>query len=150
MMEDAPILDLRIQRVDEGLDAPAHAKPGDAGMDLRSAVDITIGPGQRCMIPCGLRMAIPEGFAGLVIPRSGLAAWHGITIVNAPGLIDSGYRGDIQVILLNTDAEDAFTINKGDRIAQLVIIQVPEVHIIDTDALDETSRGDAGFGSSGR
>lgn len=142
-------IDLFIQRVDESLEAPCYARPGDAGMDLRSAVDITIDPGQRCMVPCGLRVAIPAGCAGLVIPRSGLAAWHGITIVNAPGLIDSGYRGEVQVVLLNTDQEDAFSISKGDRIAQLTIIQVPQVRIIETDALEETSRGDAGFGSSG-
>lgn len=148
-MEASAQLELRLQRRDADLEAPRHAKPGDAGLDLRSTINATIEPGQRCVVPCGVAMAIPDNHAGLVIPRSGLAAHHGITIVNAPGLIDSGYRGEIQAILLNTDAEEAFHINKGDRIAQLVIIQVPSVRIVETDELDATPRGEDGFGSSG-
>ena len=139
-----------IQRSDVRFDAPQQAKPGDAGMDLRSAEDLVLAPGSRTTVSCGIKAAIPEGYAGLVIPRNGLAARHGITIVNAPGLIDSGYRGDIKAVLLNTDAQEAFTIAAGDRIAQLVIIQVTEVHLEEVDELDATERGEAGFGSSGR
>lgn len=140
---------LPVQSVDDELALPAYAKPGDAGLDLRSAVDASLKPGERCMVPCGIKVAIPQGHAGLVIPRSGLAAHHGITIVNAPGLIDSGYRGEIQAVLLNTDAQQSFEITKGDRIAQLVIVKVTEVCIVETEQLDMTSRGDEGFGSSG-
>lgn len=140
---------LPVQSVDDELALPAYAKPGDAGLDLRARVDAVLKPGERCMVPCGIKVAIPQGHAGLVIPRSGLAAHHGITIVNAPGLIDSGYRGEIQAILLNTDAQKSFEIAKGDRIAQLVIVKVPEVCIVETEQLNITSRGNEGFGSSG-
>lgn len=142
-------LKLCLERTDDALEVPCYAKPGDAGLDLRSAIDAVIEPGERCLVPCGIKVAIPEGHAGLVMPRSGLAAKRGITIVNAPGLIDSGYRGEVQAILLNTDKMESFSIAKGDRIAQLVIIQVPEVEVAVVDQLDITSRGENGFGSSG-
>lgn len=138
-----------IQRSDSRFEAPRQAKPGDAGLDLCSAEDLVLAPGERAVVSCGIRAAIPEGHAGLVVPRSGLAARHGITIVNAPGLIDSGYRGDIKAVLLNTDAHEAFAIAAGDRIAQLVIIRTPEVHLEEVDELAATERGDTGFGSSG-
>lgn len=143
------VLTLLIERTDDSLALPRYAKPGDAGLDLRSAIDAIIEPGERCLVPCGIKVAIPEGYAGLVMPRSGLAAKQGITIVNAPGLIDSGYRGEVRAILLNTDKDESFAISKGDRIAQLVIIQVPRVEVVEADQLDITSRGESGFGSSG-
>lgn len=128
---------------------PAYAHPGDGGADMRSAASLTIPPGCRATVPCGFSIAIPEGFAGFVVPRSGLAARHGITVLNAPGLIDSGYRGEIQVVLMNLDGEHDFQIKKGDRIAQLVIMKTPPVtfHVVDT--LDTTKRGANGFGSTG-
>lgn len=142
-------VELRVQRTEKASSLISYAKPGDAGLDLRSAVDTLIQPGERCLVPCGIKAAIPEGYAGLVVPRSGLAAKHGISIVNAPGLIDSGYRGEIQAILLNTDKSEPFDISQGDRIAQLVIIEVPKVTVVEVDQLDITSRGEDGFGSSG-
>lgn len=147
VMADA--ITVPLQCVDDDLELPRYAKPGDAGLDVRSSVDVVIKPGERCVVPCGFRIALPEGYAGLMVPRSGLAARCGITIVNAPGLIDSGYRGELKVILLNTDAHESFSITKGDRIAQLVIIHVPTVTLIEAPQLDETVRGESGFGSSG-
>ena len=142
-------ISLPIQQLDDSIDLPAYAHAGDAGLDLRSTQDAVLEPFQRMMVPCGIAVAIPEGYAGLVIPRSGLAAKHGISIVNAPGLIDSGYRGEIKVILVNLDANEPFVIQKGDRIAQLMITPVPVVTLCPTDSLDETDRGTGGFGSSG-
>lgn len=144
-MSDLPI---RITAEDQSL-VPTYTRVGDAGLDLRSAIACTIAPGERMLISTGIRIEIPAGFAGLVIPRSGLALKHGISIVNAPGLIDSNYRGEIGVILINTDAHESFTIEQGDRIAQLVITAVPEVSLEVVDSLEETVRGEAGFGSSG-
>jgi dUTP diphosphatase len=129
---------------------PAAAHPGDAGLDLRSVERATIPPGGRRRIDTGVRMALPPGHAGLVVPRSGLADRHGISVVNAPGLIDQGYRGRIGVLLLNTDASEPFTVEVGDRIAQLVVIEAPAVRPVQVDSLDETERGEGGFGSSGR
>ncbi len=128
---------------------PSYAKPGDAGLDLRSRVDIQIEPGHRVLVPTGVAVAIPQGYAGFVQPRSGLALKKGLTIVNTPGLIDSGYRGELGVIALNTDLEETVDIKKGDRIAQLVILAVPKVELVVVDELDSTDRGDTGFGSSG-
>ena len=128
---------------------PAYAHDGDAAADLRAACSGIIEPGMRMLIPCGFAMAIPEGCAGLVLPRSGLAAHHGITVLNDPGLIDSSYRGEIMVSLLNTDKQEAFEFTVGDRIAQLVVIPYPQVSFICVDALDDTERGSGGFGSSG-
>lgn len=128
---------------------PAYAYPGDAGVDLRSMESLTLMPFERALVPTGLAIAIPEGYAGLVIPRSGLALKHGISIVNAPGLVDSHYRGELRVILVNLDPHKPFEINVGDRIAQLVISRVEYVHWNPVDELDETERGTGGFGSSG-
>ncbi|KAA9393454.1 dUTP diphosphatase [Kocuria coralli] len=143
-------MDLKIQRLDPHLPLPAHARPGDAGMDLRARTDVVLQPGQRALIPTGIAIAVPAGWAGFVNPRSGLAAKHGITVVNAPGTVDSGYRGEIKVTLLNTDLTEAFEISRGDRIAQLVLQRVAVVDVVEVDQLDETERGRQGFGSSGR
>lgn len=140
---------IRIKKLIEDIQIPAYAKPGDAGIDLRACESLEIQPGDRAIVHCGFAIEIPEGFCGLVIPRSGLAAKHGITVLNSPGLIDSGYRGEVCVVLLNTDKSNLFTISKGDRIAQLTIIEAPFVELESVDELDETKRGDAGFGSSG-
>ena len=138
-----------IKRLDAALELPSYAYPGDAGLDLRAAEDAVLAPFERKAIPCGIALAIPRGYAGFVLPRSGLAAKHGISIVNAPGLIDSDYRGEIKVILVNTDPDEPFRIQCGDRIAQLVIMAVPVVDLNETDVLPETERGTGGFGSSG-
>ncbi|MBR5259933.1 MAG: dUTP diphosphatase [Eggerthellaceae bacterium] len=142
-------LNVHIKMLDCDMEVPAYAHEGDAGLDLRSTIDFSLKPGERKLIPCGFAIAIPEGYAGLVIPRSGLAAKHGISIVNAPGLIDSGYRGEIKVILINTDAECAFEAKRGDRIAQLMITAVPTVELHVSDELTDSDRGIGGFGSSG-
>ena len=138
-----------IKQLDPALEVPAYAYVGDAGLDLRSAEDVVLKPFERKMVSCGIAVAIPEGFAGFVLPRSGLAAKHGISIVNAPGLIDSNYRGEIKAILVNLDPQDEFMVSRGDRIAQLVIMAVPPVELQVVDELDETVRGSGGFGSSG-
>ena len=130
---------------------PEYAKPGDAGLDLVSRIEVEIAPGGgRMRIPTGISVAIPDGYAGFVLPRSGLALRHGITCMNAPGLIDSGYRGELQVILVNTDPDEPFVVNVGDRIAQLVIMAVPSVRLVPVTALDDTERGRGGFGHTGR
>jgi len=141
---------LRVQRLDKQLPLPEYAYPGDAGLDLSSAEHLEIAPGERALIATGLALAIPEGFAGFVQPRSGLALKQGLTIVNTPGLIDSHYRGEIKIIALNTDRQNSIIIERGQRIAQLVILAVPPVTIVECDALDETERNSGGFGSSGR
>ena len=129
---------------------PKYAYSGDAGFDLKSAEATEIAPGERKVVKCGFSMAIPEGFAGLVIPRSGLAAKHGISVVNAPGLVDSGYRGEISVILLNTDKSESFNISIGDRIAQMMIVPFANAELVEVDSLDTTKRANKGFGSSGQ
>ncbi len=140
---------LNVQRLNDALPLPRYAYPGDAGLDLRSAVAATIEPGARLCVPTGIAVAIPAGHAGFVLPRSGLAKNHGIGVVNAPGLIDSNYRGEVCVILHNSDTNKSFTIAVGDRIAQLVVLAVPTVELVEVDRLDETQRNAAGFGSSG-
>ena len=127
---------------------PARAYSGDAGLDLSSCERVELGPGQRALVPTGLAVAIPEGFAGFVQPRSGLATKHGITIVNTPGLVDSGYRGELLVNLLNTDTAEPFVVEPGMRIAQLVLVPIPEVELIEVEELPESERGVRGFGSS--
>ena len=127
---------------------PARAYSGDAGLDLAACERVELGPGERALVPTGLAVAIPDGYAGFVQPRSGLAAKHGITIVNTPGLVDSGYRGELLVNLLNTDPNEPFTIEPGMRIAQLVVIRVPGVELVEVDELPESERGVRGFGSS--
>lgn len=128
---------------------PAQAYAGDAGLDLAACESVTLGPGERASVGTGLAVAVPEGYAGFVQPRSGLAARHGITIVNAPGLIDSGYRGEVRVVLLNTDAAEPFTVRPGMRIAQLVVLPVPDVLLVEVAELPPSGeRGERGFGSS--
>ena len=127
---------------------PDRAYAGDAGLDLTACERVDLDPGERALVPTGLAVAIPDGYAGFVQPRSGLAARHGISIVNTPGLIDSGYRGELRVTLLNTDPREPFTVEPGMRIAQLVVLPVPEVELIEVDELPESERGARGFGSS--
>lgn len=129
---------------------PTRAHPGDAGLDLCACEAAHIGPGERWSVGTGIAVEIPDGHAGLVLPRSGLAMKHGITLVNAPGLIDSGYRGEIRVLLLNTDPAETFRVEPGDRIAQLVIAPIALAEPVETEALGDSARGDGGFGSSGR
>ena len=143
------MIDLRIKLLDDGIPLPRYQHAGDAGLDLPSRVDLIIEPGERAMVPTGIAVAIPDGYAGFVLPRSGLASRHGIALVNSPGLVDSGYRGEMSVVMINTDKHEAFHIKRGDRIAQLVIQKVEDVSIIRVDELDETSRGAGGFGSTG-
>jgi dUTP pyrophosphatase len=140
---------VRIRRLDQSLPLPAYAYPGDAGLDLRAAADCVIQPGKRALIPTGLQLAIPEGYAGFVQPRSGAAARQGLSLVNTPGLIDSQYRGEVRVIAINLDDEQAIDIRRGDRIAQLVILPIPQVTLQEVETLEETERSKKGFGSSG-
>lgn len=142
-------MEINIQQLDDGLAVPEYAHDGDAGCDLRSTVDVELAPGERALVPTGIALAIPEGYAGFVQPRSGLAAKHGISVVNAPGLIDSHYRGELKVILINTDLREGFSVKRGDKVAQLVIQAVESVRFNVVDSLDETVRGAGGFGSSG-
>lgn len=141
---------LKLKKLDADLPTPKYANPGDAGLDLYSREDVVLKPGERRIIGTGIAIAIEPGFAGFVQPRSGFAAKQGFSIVNTPGLIDSGYRGEIGVIGLNTDPENVIEIKRGDRIAQLVIQEVPEVTIEEVDELDDTVRSSGGFGSSGK
>lgn len=140
---------LAVRRLDERARLPTRAHDGDAGLDLYALEHAELEPGERAQIRTGIAVEIPAGHAGLVLPRSGLAARHGIALVNAPGLIDSGYRGEVQVLLLNTDREHAFRVEAGDRIAQLVITAVPEVAVAEVSQLTSSGRGTGGFGSSG-
>jgi dUTP diphosphatase len=142
-------LDVLITRLDPAVPLPAYARPGDAGADLVAAEDIDLAPGERATVRTGIAIALPEGYAGFVHPRSGLAAKHGITLVNAPGTIDAGYRGEIKVILLNTDLVRAASLRRGDRIAQLVVQRVENVAFREVPVLPESARGDNGFGSTG-
>ena len=142
-------MNLRVRRLDPAARLPTQAHDGDAGLDLRGLEAFELGPGERALVPTGLAVEIPPGYAGLVLPRSGLAARHGIALVNAPGLIDSGYRGELAVLLLNTDREATFRAEAGDRIAQLVVVQAEAPRVVEVEALTETARGGGGFGSSG-
>ena len=142
------MIELPIRRLREDAVVPGRAYAGDAGLDLASCERVELAPGERATVGTGLAVAIPEGCAGFVQPRSGLAAKHGITIVNAPGLIDSGYRGELKVTLLNTDAHEPFVVEVGMRIAQLVVLEVPGVEPIEVDELPDSERGMRGFGSS--
>jgi dUTP pyrophosphatase len=141
---------LRVQRLDPAARLPALAHEGDAGYDLHALEPAELGPGARASVRTGIAIEIPEGHAGLVLPRSGTAARHGIALVNAPGLIDSGYRGEVKVLLLNTDRTEPFTIAAGDRIAQLVLVAVQTPEVEEVAALTASARGEGGFGSSGR
>ena len=142
-------VNVHIKLRDPELPAPAYAKPGDAGADLRSRIDFELEPGERALVPTGVAIALPEGYVGLVHPRSGLATKNGITIVNAPGTVDSGYRGELMVTLLNTDKTKSFHVQRGDRIAQLVIQKYEHATFTVVDELEQTERGSSGFGSSG-
>jgi dUTP diphosphatase len=142
-------LDVLITRLDPAVPLPGYARPGDAGADLFAAQDVDLAPGERALVGTGVAIALPEGYAGFVHPRSGLAARHGVTLVNAPGTIDAGYRGEIKVILLNTDLARAVSLRRGDRIAQLVVQRVENVTFREVPALPESARGDNGFGSTG-
>jgi dUTP pyrophosphatase len=141
--------ELPVRRLRDDAVLPDRAYPGDAGLDLAACERHELGPGERAVVGTGLAVAIPEGFAGFVQPRSGLADRHGISIVNSPGLIDSGYRGELKVILLNTDQGDPFVVEPGMRIAQLVVLAVPELELVELEALPTTERGARGHGSSG-
>lgn len=145
-MSDADVL---ITRVDPDAALPSYARPGDAGADLVTCEDVDLAPGQRAIVRTGIAVALPDGYAAFVHPRSGLAAKHGVTVVNAPGTIDAGYRGEIKVILLNTDAERPVSLRRGDRIAQLVVQRVEHVTFREVPALPGSVRGEGGFGSTG-
>jgi dUTP pyrophosphatase len=142
------VIEVEITRLREDARVPERAYARDAGLDLATCEEIRLAPGERTLVPTGLAVAIPEGYAGFVQPRSGLAAREGITVVNSPGLIDAGYRGEIQVVLLNTDRERTFTAQPGERIAQLVVLPVPELSLREVDVLPPSERGVRGFGSS--
>lgn len=148
-MSEAETIDLPIRRLDSTVDLPAYAYEGDAGLDLRASEDVTLHPFERRLVPTGLAIAIPEGYAGFVQPRSGLALREGLSMANTPGLIDAHYRGELKVCAINLDPANDIHIERGERIAQLVIQRVPTVHLVEVDQLDETDRGAGGFGSSG-
>jgi dUTP pyrophosphatase len=143
------VTELPIRRLQDDAVLPFRAYPGDAGLDLMSCEHVEIGPGERAVVGTGVAVAIPDGHAGLVVPRSGLAARHGIGIANAPGLVDAGYRGEVRVVLVNTDRSEPFTVEPGMRIAQLLLVPFAPAEPVVVDALPETERGAAGFGSSG-
>ena len=144
------MIEVRFVKLDPQVETPALAHRGDAGYDLTSRADLTLEPGERALVPTGIAVSIPEGFAGFLQPRSGLAVKHGVSIVNTPGLIDSHYRGEIKVILVNLDPKQSFEVKRGDKICQLVFQKVEEVRFQEVDRLDETARGEGGFGSTGR
>ena len=141
--------ELPFRRLDPEASLPERAHPGDAGLDIRAAADVVIGPGERAKVPTGLAVAIPEGHAGLVLPRSGLASRHGLTLANSPGLIDAGYRGEVLCAVVNLDPDEPVRIARGDRIAQLVVVEIPQLDAVWVHELPETSRGGGGFGSTG-
>lgn len=142
-------VDVLIRRLDPRLPLPSYAHPGDAGADLVAAVDVELAPGQRAMVPTGMAIALPDGYAAFIHPRSGLGARLGVTIVNAPGTVDAGYRGEIKVTLLNTDTRDTVRLRRGDRIAQMVVQRVEQAVFHEVVALPGSARGDRGFGSTG-
>jgi len=142
------LIELPIQRLRKNAVVPEHAYAGDAGLDLSACERVELRPGERALVGTGLAVAIPEGYAGFVQPRSGLAARHGLTVVNSPGLVDSGYRGELRVVLLNTDATEPFLVEPGMRIAQLVVLPIPKVEFVEVEELPSSERGVRGFGSS--
>jgi dUTP pyrophosphatase len=143
-------LKVLITRLDESVPVPRYAKPGDAGADICTRIDLTIEPGERVLAPTGLSIALPDGYAAFVHPRSGLAIKHGVSMVNTPGTVDAGYRGELQIILINHDLRVAISFKKGDRIAQLVIQKVERAEFIEVETLPGTDRGSGGFGSTGK
>jgi dUTP pyrophosphatase len=142
-------LDVEIVRLDPDLPLPAYAHPGDAGADLQTTVDVTLAPGERALVPTGVSIALPAGFVALIHPRSGLASRHGVSIVNAPGTVDTGYRGEIKVLLVNHDRHVPVTMKRGDRIAQLVVQRFERVRFVEVDVLPDSQRGAGGYGSTG-
>ena len=148
-MDDPVTLHVPVTRLDPGLPLPSYAHPGDAGADLRTTVDVVLAPGERALVPTGVALALPEGYVGLVHPRSGLAARHGLSIVNTPGTVDAGYRGEIKVLLVNLDPHEPVELRRGDRVAQLVVQRVERVGFDEVDALPDSSRGAGGYGSTG-
>jgi dUTP pyrophosphatase len=142
-------LSIGLHRLDPDLPLPRYAHPGDAGADLHSAVDVTLEPGERALVPTGIALALPQGYVALVHPRSGLAARHGISIVNSPGTIDAGYRGEVKVCLVNTDLHEPFSVRRGDRVAQLVIQRFETASFVEAEDLPDSERGDGGYGSTG-
>ena len=150
-MPGEDVVKIEVQRLDPDLELPSYARPGDAGADLRARTDVTISPaGGRALVPTGIAVAIPVGYAGFVQPRSGLAMRHGVTVLNAPGLIDAGFRDELKVLLVNTDPEAAYQVQRGDRVAQLVIKAVAQAEFVAVDELPLSERGVGGFGHSGR
>jgi dUTP pyrophosphatase len=141
--------DILITRLDPDVPLPSYAHPGDAGADLVSTVDVRLGPGERALVPTGVAMALPDGYVGLVHPRSGLAARHGLSIVNAPGTVDAGYRGEVRVLLVNLDPRTPVQLSRGDRIAQLVVQRVERARFVEVERLPGSARGDGGYGSTG-
>ena len=149
--DNTAITEVAVLRIDTGLPMPRYARPGDAGIDLTARIDTVLAPaGGRGLIPTGIAVALPHGYAGFVLPRSGLAMHHGVTCLNTPGLIDSGYRGELKVLLVNTDPHEEFAISRGERIAQLVVQAVAQVRLVEVTVLSDSARGDQGFGSTGR
>jgi dUTP pyrophosphatase len=141
-------MELPVRRLRDEAVLPGRAYAGDAGLDLAACERIELAPGERVVVGTGLSVAIPDGYAGFVQPRSGLAARHGLALVNSPGLVDSGYRGELRIVLLNTDASEPFVVEPGMRIAQLVVLPVPELDVVEVEELPESERGVRGFGSS--
>jgi dUTP pyrophosphatase len=142
-------LEIRVQRLDADLPLPGYAHPGDAGADLVTTVDVSLAPGERAMVPTGIALALPDGYVALVHPRSGLAARHGLSIVNTPGTIDAGYRGEVKVMLINHDPREPIELRRGDRIAQLVVQRFERARFVEVDVLPESARGAGGYGSTG-
>jgi len=142
-------LEVLLQRLDPDLPPPAYAHPGDAGADLVTAVDVTLAPGERAMVPTGVALALPDGYVALVHPRSGLAARHGLSIVNSPGTIDAGYRGEVKVLLVNHDPVEPVELRRGDRVAQLVVQRFERARFVEVDVLPASARGAGGYGSTG-
>ena len=148
-MTSAADLSVQVVRLDPDLPLPSYAHPGDAGADLLTTVDLTLAPGERALVPTGLAIALPDGYVALVHPRSGLAARHGLSIVNAPGTVDAGYRGEIKVMLINHDPAEPIELRRGDRIAQLVVQRFERARFVEVGELPDSVRGDGGYGSTG-
>jgi dUTP pyrophosphatase len=148
-VSDPGDLDVQLLRLDPELPLPAYAHDGDAGADLVSAVDVTLAPGERALVPTGIAIAVPPGYVALVHPRSGLAARHGLSIVNAPGTVDAGYRGEVSVLLINLDPVEPLSLRRGDRVAQLVVQRVERARFVEVEALPPSGRGAGGYGSTG-
>lgn len=142
-------VDISVVRLDPGLPLPSYAHPGDAGADLHTTIDLTLAPGERALVPTGLSIALPDGYVALVHPRSGLAARHGLSIVNTPGTVDAGYRGEIKVLLINHDPTESVTLTRGDRIAQLVVQRFERARFVEVGVLPDSPRGAGGYGSTG-